>query len=53
MFCVLCRIQEEREERHKRKKNDPGGGGAGGGGGGAVYGDLDIPLSGRSSKILK
>ncbi|XP_073336068.1 U2 snRNP-associated SURP motif-containing protein isoform X1 [Pagrus major] len=44
-------IQEEREERHKRKKNDPGGGGggAGGGGGGAVYGDLDIPLSGRST----
>ncbi|XP_036975693.1 U2 snRNP-associated SURP motif-containing protein isoform X3 [Acanthopagrus latus] len=41
-------IQEEREERHKRKKNDPGGGGAGGGGG-AAYGDLDIPLSGRST----
>uniref|UniRef100_A0A4W6CKB4 Zgc:163098 n=1 Tax=Lates calcarifer TaxID=8187 RepID=A0A4W6CKB4_LATCA len=40
-------IQEEREERHKRKKNDPGGGGGGGG-----YGDLDIPLSGRSSKTL-
>ncbi|XP_056252799.1 U2 snRNP-associated SURP motif-containing protein [Seriola aureovittata] len=39
-------IQEEREERHKRKKNDPGGGGGGGGGG---YGDLDIPLSGRST----
>ncbi|KAG7236700.1 hypothetical protein INR49_000594 [Caranx melampygus] len=38
-------IQEEREERHKRKKNDPGGGGGGGGG----YGDLDIPLSGRST----
>ncbi|XP_029924265.1 U2 snRNP-associated SURP motif-containing protein isoform X2 [Myripristis murdjan] len=37
-------IQEEREERHKRKKNDPGGGGGGGGG----YGDLDLPLSGRS-----
>ncbi|XP_040005796.1 U2 snRNP-associated SURP motif-containing protein isoform X2 [Xiphias gladius] len=36
-------IQEEREERHKRKKNDPGGGGEGG------YGDLDIPLSGRST----
>ncbi|XP_071754193.1 U2 snRNP-associated SURP motif-containing protein [Centroberyx gerrardi] len=34
-------IQEEREERHKRKKNDPGGGGG--------YGDLDTPLSGRSS----
>lgn len=39
-------IQEEREERHKRKKNDPGGGAGGGGGG---YGDLDIPLSGRST----
>ncbi|XP_008274434.1 U2 snRNP-associated SURP motif-containing protein [Stegastes partitus] len=37
-------IQEEREERHKRKKSDPGGGGGGGG-----YGDLDIPLSGRST----
>ena len=37
-----CRIQEEREERHKRKKNDPVGGGG--------YGDVDIPLSGRSSK---
>ncbi|KAF7662053.1 hypothetical protein LDENG_00247950 [Lucifuga dentata] len=34
-------IQEEREERHKRKRNDPGGGGG--------YGDLDIPLSGRST----
>ncbi|KAI3373598.1 hypothetical protein L3Q82_022193, partial [Scortum barcoo] len=45
-----CRIQEEREERHKRKKNDPAGGGAGGGGGGGGgYGDLDIPLSGRST----
>ncbi|XP_041807715.1 U2 snRNP-associated SURP motif-containing protein isoform X1 [Chelmon rostratus] len=45
-------IQEEREERHKRKKNDPGGGGKGGGeggGGGGGYGDLDIPLSGRST----
>uniref|UniRef100_A0A672ZAF2 Zgc:163098 n=1 Tax=Sphaeramia orbicularis TaxID=375764 RepID=A0A672ZAF2_9TELE len=41
-------IQEEREERHKRK-NDPGGGGGGGGGG--RHGDLDIPLSGRSSKF--
>uniref|UniRef100_UPI0037E893E6 U2 snRNP-associated SURP motif-containing protein isoform X1 n=1 Tax=Semicossyphus pulcher TaxID=241346 RepID=UPI0037E893E6 len=39
-------IQEEREERHKRKKNDPGTGGGGGGGG---YGDLDVPLSGRST----
>ncbi|XP_030009734.1 U2 snRNP-associated SURP motif-containing protein isoform X2 [Sphaeramia orbicularis] len=39
-------IQEEREERHKRK-NDPGGGGGGGGGG--RHGDLDIPLSGRST----
>ncbi|CAL8276617.1 unnamed protein product [Arctogadus glacialis] len=38
-------IQEEREERHKRKKNDPGGGGGGGG----AYGDLDTPLSRRSS----
>ncbi|KAM9349012.1 LOW QUALITY PROTEIN: U2 snRNP-associated SURP motif-containing protein [Symphorus nematophorus] len=37
-------IQEEREERHKRKKNDAGGAGGGGG-----YGDLDIPLSGRST----
>ncbi|CAK6953745.1 U2 snRNP-associated SURP motif-containing protein isoform X1 [Scomber scombrus] len=36
-------IQEEREERHKRKKNDPVGGGGGG------YGDVDIPLSGRST----
>lgn len=45
-LCLKCRIQEEREERHKRKKNDPVGGGGGGGG----YGDLDIPLSGRSSK---
>uniref|UniRef100_A0A669E6L2 Zgc:163098 n=1 Tax=Oreochromis niloticus TaxID=8128 RepID=A0A669E6L2_ORENI len=36
-------IQEEREERHKRKKNDSGGG---------PYGDLDTPLSGRSSKTL-
>lgn len=35
------RIQEEREERHKRKKTDSGGG---------HYGDLDTPLSGRSSK---
>ena len=35
-------IQEEREERHKRKKNDPGGGGG-------AYGDLDTPLSRRSS----
>uniref|UniRef100_I3JCM3 Zgc:163098 n=1 Tax=Oreochromis niloticus TaxID=8128 RepID=I3JCM3_ORENI len=33
-------IQEEREERHKRKKNDSGGG---------PYGDLDTPLSGRST----
>nr|XP_019941161.1 PREDICTED: U2 snRNP-associated SURP motif-containing protein-like [Paralichthys olivaceus]XP_019941162.1 PREDICTED: U2 snRNP-associated SURP motif-containing protein-like [Paralichthys olivaceus]XP_019941163.1 PREDICTED: U2 snRNP-associated SURP motif-containing protein-like [Paralichthys olivaceus] len=42
-------IQEEREERHKRKKSDPvtGGGSVGGVGGG--YGDLDIPLSGRST----
>uniref|UniRef100_A0A096MA83 Zgc:163098 n=1 Tax=Poecilia formosa TaxID=48698 RepID=A0A096MA83_POEFO len=37
-------IQEEREERHKRKKNDSEAGGEGGG-----YGDLDVPLSGRSS----
>ncbi|KAM7374254.1 hypothetical protein PAMP_006922 [Pampus punctatissimus] len=36
-------IQEEREERHKRKKNDPVGGGGG------VYGDVDVPLSGRST----
>ncbi|XP_032432798.1 U2 snRNP-associated SURP motif-containing protein isoform X1 [Xiphophorus hellerii] len=36
-------IQEEREERHKRKKNDFEAGGEGGG-----YGDLDVPLSGRS-----
>ncbi|XP_074468376.1 U2 snRNP-associated SURP motif-containing protein [Sebastes fasciatus] len=36
-------IQEEREERYKRKKNDSGGGGGGG------YGDLETPLSGRSS----
>uniref|UniRef100_A0A8P4GAR1 Zgc:163098 n=1 Tax=Dicentrarchus labrax TaxID=13489 RepID=A0A8P4GAR1_DICLA len=42
-------IQEEREERHKRKKNDPGVGGGTGGGGGGGYGDLDIPLSGRST----
>ncbi|XP_076024386.1 U2 snRNP-associated SURP motif-containing protein isoform X2 [Genypterus blacodes] len=34
-------IQEKREERHKRKKNDPGGGGG--------FGDLDLPLTGRSS----
>uniref|UniRef100_A0A3Q4IAW9 Zgc:163098 n=1 Tax=Neolamprologus brichardi TaxID=32507 RepID=A0A3Q4IAW9_NEOBR len=33
-------IQEEREERHKRKKTDSGGG---------PYGDLDTPLSGRST----
>uniref|UniRef100_A0A3P9CK96 Zgc:163098 n=1 Tax=Maylandia zebra TaxID=106582 RepID=A0A3P9CK96_9CICH len=33
-------IQEEREERHKRKKTDSGGG---------HYGDLDTPLSGRST----
>lgn len=38
-------IQEEREERHKRKKNDSEAGGEGGG-----YGDLDVPLSGRSSE---
>ncbi|XP_051793208.1 U2 snRNP-associated SURP motif-containing protein isoform X3 [Acanthochromis polyacanthus] len=38
-------IQEEREERHKRKKSDPGGAG----GGERGYGDLDIPLSGRST----
>ncbi|XP_053296905.1 U2 snRNP-associated SURP motif-containing protein isoform X2 [Pleuronectes platessa] len=42
-------IQEEREERHKRKTNDPGTGGGGVGGGGGAYGDLDIPLSGRST----
>ncbi|XP_008331527.1 U2 snRNP-associated SURP motif-containing protein [Cynoglossus semilaevis] len=43
-------IQEEREERYKRKRNDLGGGsGGGGGGGGEGYGDLDIPLSGRST----
>uniref|UniRef100_A0A3Q3MYX8 Zgc:163098 n=1 Tax=Mastacembelus armatus TaxID=205130 RepID=A0A3Q3MYX8_9TELE len=35
-------IQEEREERHKRKKNFPGAVGRG-------YGDLDLPLSGRST----
>ncbi|KAM3869216.1 U2 snRNP-associated SURP motif-containing protein [Diretmus argenteus] len=34
-------IQEEREERHKRKKSDTGDGGG--------YGDLDTPLSGRST----
>ncbi|XP_034746945.1 U2 snRNP-associated SURP motif-containing protein [Etheostoma cragini] len=34
-------IQEEREERYKKKKNDSGGGGG--------FGDLDTPLSGRSS----
>ncbi|KAA8587032.1 hypothetical protein FQN60_000868 [Etheostoma spectabile] len=34
-------IQEEREERFKKKKNDSGGGGG--------FGDLDTPLSGRSS----
>uniref|UniRef100_A0A665U1L0 Zgc:163098 n=1 Tax=Echeneis naucrates TaxID=173247 RepID=A0A665U1L0_ECHNA len=32
-------IQEEREERYKRKKNESGGG----------YGEMDIPLSGRST----
>ncbi|XP_060942551.1 U2 snRNP-associated SURP motif-containing protein [Limanda limanda] len=42
-------IQEEREERYKRKKNDPGTGGGSVGGGGGAYGDLDIPLSGRST----
>uniref|UniRef100_A0A8C7PX45 Zgc:163098 n=1 Tax=Oncorhynchus mykiss TaxID=8022 RepID=A0A8C7PX45_ONCMY len=36
----LKQIQEEREERHKKKKNEPGGG----------YGELDIPLTRRSSK---
>uniref|UniRef100_A0A4W5KE82 Zgc:163098 n=1 Tax=Hucho hucho TaxID=62062 RepID=A0A4W5KE82_9TELE len=36
----LKQIQEEREERHKKKKNEPGGG----------YGDVDIPLTRRSSK---
>uniref|UniRef100_A0A674DZB5 Zgc:163098 n=1 Tax=Salmo trutta TaxID=8032 RepID=A0A674DZB5_SALTR len=36
----LKQIQEEREERYKRKTNEPGGG----------YGDLDIPLTRRSSK---
>uniref|UniRef100_A0A8K9WPB6 Zgc:163098 n=1 Tax=Oncorhynchus mykiss TaxID=8022 RepID=A0A8K9WPB6_ONCMY len=38
----LKQIQEEREERHKKKKNEPGGG----------YGELDIPLTRRSSKIF-
>uniref|UniRef100_A0A8C7NBU8 Zgc:163098 n=1 Tax=Oncorhynchus kisutch TaxID=8019 RepID=A0A8C7NBU8_ONCKI len=36
----LKQIQEEREERYKRKTNEPGG----------AYGDLDIPLTRRSSK---
>uniref|UniRef100_A0A8C8CB13 U2 snRNP-associated SURP motif-containing protein n=1 Tax=Oncorhynchus tshawytscha TaxID=74940 RepID=A0A8C8CB13_ONCTS len=36
----LKQIQEEREERYKRKTNEPGGG----------YGELDIPLTRRSSK---
>ncbi|XP_038821059.1 U2 snRNP-associated SURP motif-containing protein-like isoform X2 [Salvelinus namaycush] len=35
----LKQIQEEREERYKRKTNEPGGG----------YGDLDIPLTRRST----
>uniref|UniRef100_A0A3Q3EBD9 Zgc:163098 n=1 Tax=Labrus bergylta TaxID=56723 RepID=A0A3Q3EBD9_9LABR len=39
-----CRIQEEREERFKRKKYDPDSGGGGRGGG-----DLDIPLTARST----
>ncbi|XP_020488939.2 U2 snRNP-associated SURP motif-containing protein isoform X2 [Labrus bergylta] len=37
-------IQEEREERFKRKKYDPDSGGGGRGGG-----DLDIPLTARST----